>query len=194
MDTPNGIKNCRSGSEVVLVNFRSILMQVPLETGPDGEKMSKAAVAAITREKLIDALNEDLSREYQAIIAYVNYSQVLKGAAYMNIADQLAIHAKEELDHALQISNHVDYLGGMPSVTAKPVKTSEKAEEMLKLDLENEKETIRNYRRRVKQADELNEFAIAESLRSILVQEQDHLIALATALGIDAPDPGIAEA
>ena len=156
--------------------------------------MSKAAAATITREKLIEALNEDLSREYQAIIAYVNYSQVLKGAAYMNIADQLAIHAKEELDHALQISNHVDYLGGMPSVMAKPVKTSEKAEDMLKLDLENEKETIRNYRRRVKQADELNEFAIAESLRSILVQEQDHLIALATALGIDAPDPGIAEA
>jgi bacterioferritin len=156
--------------------------------------MSKTAATTITREKLIEALNEDLSREYQAIIAYVNYSQVLKGAAYMNIADQLAIHAKEELDHALQISNHVDYLGGMPSVTAKPVKTSEKAEEMLKFDLESEKETIRNYRRRVKQADELNEFAIAESLRTILVQEQDHLIALATALGIDAPDPGIAEA
>ena len=156
--------------------------------------MSKTAAITITREKLIEALNEDLSREYQAIIAYVNYSQVLKGAAYMNIADQLAIHAKEELDHALQISNHVDYLGGMPSVTAKPVKTSEKAEEMLKFDLESEKETIRNYRRRVKQADELNEFAIAESLRTILVQEQDHLIALATDLGIDAPDPGIAEA
>ena len=156
--------------------------------------MSKTAVTTMTREKLIEALNEDLSREYQAIIGYVNYSQVLKGAAYMNIADQLAIHAKEELDHALQISNHVDYLGGMPSVTAKPVKTSEKAEDMLKFDLENEKETIRNYRRRVKQADELNEFAIAESLRTILVQEQDHLIALATALGIDAPDPGIAEA
>src|SRR3984885_4432188 len=96
------------------------------------------------REQLIELLNEDLSREYQAIIAYVNYSQVLKGAAYMNVADQLAIHAKEELDHALQISNHVDYLGGMPSVTAKPVKTSEKAEDMLKFDLENEKETIRN--------------------------------------------------
>src|ERR1700691_6078279 len=156
--------------------------------------MSKVAAAAITREQLAEALNEDLSREYQAIIAYVNYSQVLKGAAYMNVADQLAIHAKEELDHALQISNHVDYLGGMPSVTAKPVKTSEKAEDMLKFDLESEKETIRNYRRRVKQADELNEFAIAEGLRGILVQEQDHLIALATALGIDAPDPGIADA
>ena len=152
-----------------------------------------AAQIGITREKFIAALNEDLSREYQAIIAYVNYSQVLKGAAYMNIADELAVHAKEELDHALQIASHVDYLGGMPSVTPKPVKTSEKAEAMLKFDLENEKDTIRNYRRRVKQAEELNEFAIAESLRGILVQEQDHLVALATALGIDSPDAGIAD-
>jgi bacterioferritin len=152
-----------------------------------------AAKKEMTRALLIDALNEDLSREYQAIIGYVNYSQVLKGAAYMNIAGELAVHAKEELDHALTISNHIDYLGGMPSVTPKLVKTSEKAEEMLQFDLENEKETIRHYRRRVKQADELNEFAIAESLRSILVDEQDHLVALATALGIDAPDPGIAD-
>src|ERR1700760_1024753 len=147
----------------------------------------------ITRAMLIAGLNEDLSREYQAIIGYVNYSQVLKGAAYMNIADELAVHAKEELDHALTVSNHIDYLGGMPSVTPKPVKTSEKAEEMLQFDLDNEKETIRHYRRRVKQADELNEFAIAESLRVILVDEQDHLIALATALGIDPPDAGIAD-
>ena len=147
----------------------------------------------MNREKLIDALNEDLSREYQAIISYVNYSQVLKGAAYMNIADELAVHATEELSHALQVANHIDYLGGMPSVTPKPVKTSEKAEDMLRFDLENEKETIRQYRRRVKQADELNEFAITESLRNILMQEQDHLIALATALGIDPPNPGIAD-
>ena len=155
--------------------------------------MSKTPKAEVTRQQLIDALNEDLSREFQAVIAYVNYSQVLKGAAYMNIADQLAVHAKEELDHALQIANHVDYLGGMPSVTPKPVKTSEKAEDMLRFDLENERVTIANYRRRVKQADALNEFAIAESLRNILVQEQDHLIALATALGIDPPNPGIAD-
>jgi len=155
--------------------------------------MSTTASTKITRKTLIEALNEDLSREYQAIIAYVNYSQVLKGAAYMKIADELAIHATEELAHALQIANHVDYLGGMPSVVTKPVKTSEKAEEMLKFDLENERVTIANYRRRVKQAEELNEFAIAESLRGILVQEQDHLIALATALGIDPPDAGIAD-
>jgi len=153
----------------------------------------KAGDAVGTRAKLIDALNEDLSREYQAIIAYVNYSQVLKGAAYMNIAKELEVHAGEELAHALLIAKQVDYLGGMPSAVAKPVKTSENAKEMLQFDLDNEFDTIRNYRRRVKQAEALNEYAVAECLRSILVEEQDHLMALATALGIDAPDPGIAD-
>jgi bacterioferritin len=147
----------------------------------------------MTRERLIDLLNEDLAREYQAIIAYVNYSQVLKGAAYMNIAAELEKHAGEELQHALTISNQIDYLGGMPTVTPKPVKTSEKAEDMLRFDLDNEKETIRQYRRRLKQADELNEYAMAESIREILVQEQEHLVDLATALGIDPPDAGIAD-
>ena len=155
--------------------------------------MPKQKKNGLTRKKLADLLNEDLEREFQAIIAYVNYSKVLKGAAYMNIAAELQIHATEELAHALAVADHVDYLGGMPAVVPKPVKTSEKAEDMLRFDLANEKETIRQYRRRVKQADELNEFSIAESLRSILVQEQDHLIALATALGIDTPDPGIAD-
>jgi bacterioferritin len=152
-----------------------------------------APAASLTRERLIDLLNEDLSREYQAVIAYVNYSQVLKGAQYMNIAGELEVHAKEELDHALAVANHIDYLGGMPSVTPKPVKTSEKAEDMLRFDLDNEQETIRQYRRRIKQCDELDEYAIGESIREILMQEQDHLIALATALGIDPPNPGIAD-
>jgi bacterioferritin len=155
--------------------------------------MPETPKATITREKLIDLLNEDLAREYQAIIAYVNYSQVLKGAQYMNIAAELAIHATEELAHAISIAGHIDYLGGMPSVKPKPVKTSEKAEDMLRFDLENERETIANYRRRVKQCDELNEFALSESIREILMQEQDHLTSLATALGIDPPNPGIAD-
>lgn len=147
----------------------------------------------LTREQLIQNLNEDLAREYQAIIAYVNYSQVLKGATYMNIAGELEVHANEELAHALKISNAIDYLGGMPTVQSKPVKTSEKAEEMLQFDLENEKETIRQYRRRLKQAEELNEYALSETIRTILVDEQDHLVSLATALGIDPPQPGIAD-
>jgi bacterioferritin len=156
-------------------------------------KNATLTTASITRKKLVDLLNEDLAREFQAIIAYVNYSQVLKGAAYMNIAAELAVHAGEELAHAIILSNQIDYLGGMPTTVPKPVKTSEKAEEMLRFDLDNENETIRNYRRRVKQCDELGEYATAEHIREILMQEQDHQIALATALGIDVPDVGIAD-
>ena len=146
------------------------------------------ADAKITREKLIELLNEDLSREYQAIIAYVVYSQVLKGAEYMNIAGELEKHAGEELQHAITLSNQIDYLGGMPTVTAKPVKTSENPREMLRFDLENENDTIRNYRERVRQCEALGEFALAEQIRQILVDEQDHQIDLATALGEDVPD------
>jgi bacterioferritin len=152
------------------------------------EKKTAGNGKEITREHLADLLNEDLSREYQAIIGYVVYSQVLKGAAYMNIADQLQIHAKQELDHALIISRQIDYLGKMPSVTPKPVKTSEDAKEMLRFDLQNENETIRNYRERVRQCEQLGEFALAEQIREILIDEQDHQIDLATALGEDVPD------
>jgi bacterioferritin len=145
-------------------------------------------MATITRKQLIEKLNDDLSREYQAIIAYVVYSQVLKGAEYMAIARELETHAGQELAHALTVSKHIDYLGGMPSVTAKSVKVSEKAEEMLRADLNNENETVRNYRERVKQCEELGEYAIAEDIREILRQEQEHQIDLATALGEDVPD------
>ena len=150
---------------------------------------SKANPAeGITRERLAELLNEDLSREYQAIIAYVVYSQVLSGAQYMDIAAQLEIHAKQELDHALILSRQIDYLGKMPTVTAKPVKTSKNPKQMLRFDLDNENETILNYRDRVRQCEALGEFAMAEQIRQILVQEQDHQIDLATALGEDVPD------
>src|SRR6201995_1486700 len=151
---------------------------------------TKAAVEKdeISRDRLADLLNEDLSREYQAIIAYVVYSQVLTGAQYMDIAAQLEIHAKQELDHALILSRQIDYLGKMPTVSPKPVRTSKNAEEMLRYDLDNENETIRNYRDRVRQCEALGEYALAEQIRQILMQEQDHQIDLATALGEEVPD------
>jgi bacterioferritin len=148
---------------------------------------ANAGSQAMTRERLIALLNEDLAREYQAIISYVIYSQVLKGAEYMNIAGELEKHATEELSHALIVSNQIDYLGGMPVTQPKPVRTSEKAKEMLQFDLENETETIRQYRQRIHQCEELEEYAVAEHIREILLDEQDHAIALATALGIDVP-------
>jgi bacterioferritin len=152
------------------------------------KQRSTGDAQAISRDRLAELLNEDLSREYQAIISYVVYSQVLKGAEYMSIADQLEIHAGQELKHALIISKQIDYLGKMPSVTPKPVRTSDKAKDMLRFDLENENETIRNYRERVRQCEALGEFAMAEQIRQILVDEQDHQIDLATALGVGVPN------
>ena len=141
-----------------------------------------------TREELLKGLQEDLSREYQAILAYVVYSQALKGAAYQSIAKELEVHAAEELAHAITIAKQIDYLGGMPNATAKPVKLTEDPEEMLRADLQNENDTVRAYRERVKQADALGEFAMSEEIREILRQEQEHQIDLATALGENVPD------
>ena len=155
--------------------------------GKSDSSTTSSTTGKISRDQLIELLNEDLSREYQAIISYVVYSQVLKGAEFMNIAGELEKHAGEELSHAILISNQIDYLGGMPAVQAKSVRTSEKAREMLRFDLENEVNTIRNYRDRISQCEGLGEYAIAEHIREILLDEQDHLISLATALGEDVP-------
>jgi bacterioferritin len=143
----------------------------------------------ISREQMVKLLNEDLAREYQAVIAYTVYSQVLKGAAYTDIARELEKHAGEELEHAIKIAKQVDYFGGMPAVVPKHVKTSEDPKEMLRADLENERETIAQYRQRIRQAEAMGEFALSEVLREIIVQEQDHEMDLCDALGIDVPVP-----
>ena len=143
------------------------------------------------RAELITSLNEDLAREYQAIIAYVVYSQTLKGAEYMAIAKELEVHAGEELAHALTISKHIDYLGGSPTTKPQAVKVTDDAREMLRADLENENRTIRAYRERVRQCEALGEYAIAEDIREILRQEQEHQTDLATALGEDVPDVSV---
>jgi len=162
------------------------LTSVWREQAPTAQR-SHGVANATERSKLIDKLNEDLSREYQAIIAYVVYSQTLKGAEYMNIAKELEAHAGEELQHALKVAKHIDYLGGTPSVTAYAVKQAKTAEEMLRADLENETKTIEQYRERVRQCEALGEYGIGEDIREILRQEQEHQLDLATALGEDVP-------
>jgi bacterioferritin len=150
------------------------------------KKKSESTANSAVKE-LIDALNGDLAREYQAVIAYTVYSSVLTGAEWMHIAGELKKHAHEELEHALIIADQIDYLGGSPTATPKEVKLSDKAEDMLHFDLDNETETIRNYRQRVKQAEAIGHYALADQLRKIIAQEQDHQHDLATALGIDVP-------
>jgi len=141
----------------------------------------------ITREQMIQLLNEDLAGEYQAIIAYAVYSQVIKGAEYTDIARELELHAAEELQHAIKIAKQIDYLGGMPCVTPKLVKTSNDPVAMLRADLENERVTVGRYRERIRQAEAMGEFALSETLRAIIVQEQEHEIDLSAALGINVP-------
>ena len=141
----------------------------------------------ITREQMIQLLNEDLAGEYQAIIAYTVYSQTLKGAAYTDVARELELHAAEELQHAIKIAKQIDYLGGMPGVTPKPVKATSDPVEMLRADLENERTTVGRYRERIRQAEAMGEYGLSETLRAIIVQEQDHEIDLSAALGINVP-------
>ncbi len=150
-------------------------------------RTARAGAGTVSRAQLIDSLNDDLAGEYQAILSYVIYSQAIKGAAYMAIAQELEAHAGEELQHALTIAAQIDYLGGMPTNRVKPVRLSDDPKQMLRFDLENEIDTIRNYRERVRQCETLGEFAIAEHLREILMDEQEHAIDLAMALGIDVP-------
>ncbi len=146
---------------------------------------------SITRERLACLLNEDLAREYQAVISYVTYSQVMKGAEFMAIAKELESHAGEELQHAMMLSKQIDYLGVAPTTTPLAVRMSDKAEDMLRFDLESENETIRNYRERVRQAESLGEYALADAIRRILCQEQEHQIDLASALNIEVPKDGL---
>ena len=149
--------------------------------------MTKEPTLNITREQMIELLNEDLAGEYQAIIAYTVYSQVLKGASYTDIARELELHAGEELQHAIKIAKQIDYLGGMPCVMPKPVKTSTDPVTMLRADLENERTTVGRYRERIRQAEAMGEYALSETMRAIIVQEQEHEIDLSAALNINVP-------
>ena len=140
--------------------------------------------SASSKEELIRGLNEDLAREYKAIIQYVVFSSTLKGAEYGDIADQLKVHASEELAHALEVARQIDYLGGDPTVTIKDAEYSQDSKKMLEIDLKQEQETIKNYRDRIRQAERYGEYALSEALRDIIVQEQDHEIDLKDALGL----------
>ncbi len=159
----------------------------PADLSGAGDFQDMSKESPITRKRLIKLLNEDLAREFQAIIAYTVYSQTIKGAAFSDIARELAVHAAEELSHALQIAKQIDYFNGTPVTMPKPVKMSGKAEDMLRFDLENERQTILHYRERIRQAEALGEFGLSEVLRKIIAQEQEHLTDLAGALGIDNP-------
>jgi bacterioferritin len=142
------------------------------------------AASSSSKDEIIRGLNEDLAREYKAIIQYVVFSSTLKGAEYGDIAEQLKKHASQELEHALEVAKQIDYLGADPTVKGKEAEYSQDSKTMLEIDLRAEQETIKNYRERIRQAERAGEFALSETLRDIIVQEQDHEIDLKDALGL----------
>ncbi len=150
--------------------------------------MSTGTTGTVDQQALIQGLQEDLAREYTAIIQYVIYSQKIDRAQYQNIATELEQHAHEELDHAIAIAKQLDYFGAYPTHQPEPVEVPEDNEGMLRADLHAEDTTIDNYRQRIRQAEALGQYPLAEVLRGIIMQEQDHQIDLASALGI-VPDP-----
>ncbi len=155
------------------------MVPMPRSKSADAEDLS-----APSRKEIVEALNGDLAREYKAIIQYVVFSAALKGAQYGDIADQLKKHASQELAHALEIARQIDYLGGDPTVVPAAAEFSTESDEMLRIDLRGEQETIKNYRERIHQAEFAREYALSEALRDIIAEEQDHEIDLKDALGL----------
>ncbi|MBS3781971.1 MAG: ferritin-like domain-containing protein [Candidatus Thermoplasmatota archaeon] len=138
----------------------------------------------VSLEEFIEKLNYDLEWEYAAAIQYIQHQAVLSGAAFNNIAEELALHAEEELQHAIQLADQIDYLGGTPSVDVQKIKISEDAEKMLKQDLEGERDAINRYKKRIRHAEALDEYATAQTIRQILVTEQEHEMDLMDALDL----------
>tara|TARA_Y100000310_G_C20690913_1_gene822131 strand:- start:3556 stop:3975 length:420 start_codon:yes stop_codon:yes gene_type:complete len=137
----------------------------------------------INVKELIDLLNKDLEKEYAAAIQYINHAATMSGAAYGDIIKELKIHVTEEVAHATILADQIDFLGGKPSVDVSQIKVSEKNEEMLQQDLDGEEDAIKRYKERIVQAEALQEFALAQQLRNILAQEQEHAMDLQSALG-----------
>jgi bacterioferritin len=143
----------------------------------------RPAMAKVTKKQLLDLLNKDLALEYTAIVQYTQHQGALKGAMYQNIQKELIIHAQEELAHATILSAQIDYLGGVPTVDVPPAKFSGDSVTMLKQDLAGENDAIARYSARIRQAEDLDLYHLAQQLRTILAMEQEHAMDLEAALG-----------
>lgn len=129
---------------------------------------------SITKEELIAKLNKDLEWEYAAAVQYIQHAAVISGSKYMTIQKELIVHVNEEIQHAVAISEQIDYLGGTPTVVVEKCETSPDSLEMLKQDLKGERHAIEGYRERIGEAESLGEYALRRVLEDILIQEEEH--------------------
>ncbi len=136
----------------------------------------------ITKQELIKELNKDLEWEYAAAVQYTQHAAVISGAQYESIQKELLIHAQEEMQHAVMLSEQIDFLGGVPSIDVERREISSDAVEMLKQDLWGEDNAIERYKERIAQAESLREYGLRRILEDILIQEEEHKRDLLNAL------------
>jgi len=129
---------------------------------------------SITKETLLKELNKDLEWEYAAAIQYVQHASVMTGAQYESIQKELIVHSQEEMQHALMLSEQIDFIGGTPTINVEKREVSKNTLEMLKQDLGGEELAIKRYKERIEQAEALKEYGLRRVLEDILIQEEEH--------------------
>ena len=140
------------------------------------------AVKQLTKKQLIAQLNNDLAKEYSALIQYVQHQAVITGPEYDSIRKELVIHSNEEHMHAISLAEQIDYLGGTPTVKVGEIKVSANSKTMLQQDLEGEIDAVARYRARIAQAEMLREYGLRRALEDILIMEEEHVRDLQNAL------------
>jgi bacterioferritin len=136
------------------------------------------------KDELIKLLNIDLSLEYSAAVQYIQHAAKVTGAQFQTIQKELIIHANEEIGHAIILADQIAYLGGDPTVDVGKRYVSDDTPEMLKQDLEGERDAVKRYKERVAQADKLGLFGLKRALEDILIMEEEHERDLKAALGM----------
>lgn len=136
----------------------------------------------VTKKKLIEELNKDLEWEYAAAVQYVQHAAAISGPQYDSIQKELIIHSQEEMQHAVMLSEQIDFLGGVPTINVEKREISSSSREMLKQDLWGEDNAITRYKERIAQAEALKEYGLRRVLEDILIQEEEHKRDIANAL------------
>ena len=154
------------------------------KTAPASAAAEPKAPSTLTKAQLIDVLNKDLAKEYSALIQYVQHASVITGPQYDAISAELTVHSNEEHQHAISLSDQIDFLGGIPAVDVADIHISPDSKVMLEQDLEGELDAIARYRARIGQAERLQEYGLRRALEDILIIEEEHARDLQNALDL----------
>ena len=134
------------------------------------------------KESFIEALNGDLRTEYQSIVQYISHIATVTGAEFLSTIDELKVHVSQELQHAQILAEQISFLGGTPATTVPDVDTAT-GRDALAADLRLEESQLERYRGRFAEAMDLGLADVAEALRPLLEQTQEHVRDLQTVLG-----------